>query len=205
MWPKNMFDIDVSRETEEKLQIYHDLLVKWQKAINLVSPKTIPEAWVRHFADSVQVQPLLRENVNSLYDLGSGAGFPGLVIAILNPEIKVSMIESDERKGQFMKTVARETECKNVTIITQRIENTELPPPDMITARALADMTLLLDWCEPWARQKNDMQMIFLKGSNWRDEVDAARRKYDFDCEDVASQTDPSARILKISNLSACA
>ena len=107
MWP-NSLDIDVSREMREKLEIYHRLLLKWQKAINLISPRTIQEAWIRHFADSAQLTRYIpvasdvsRES-SIVADLGSGAGFPGLVLAMLRDDLDIHLIESDQRKCQFL-------------------------------------------------------------------------------------------------------
>src|SRR5689334_12618331 len=110
-------DLDgVSRETTDKLRVYHDLLIKWQNSINLISPNTVSEAWERHFLDSVQLSPLIPPTAGTLYDIGTGAGFPGLVLAILRPELPVSLIESDSKKCAFLQTVSRETGTK-VTVV----------------------------------------------------------------------------------------
>jgi 16S rRNA G527 N7-methylase RsmG len=99
---------DVSRETISRLQAYHDLLVKWQKAINIVSPKTLDEVWSRHFADSAQLAERIPQNAK-VADLGSGGGFPGLVLAIMRPDLEIHLVESDLRKSEFLKNVSRET------------------------------------------------------------------------------------------------
>lgn len=201
MWPDSLLGINVSRETIEKLELYHALLLKWQKAINLVSNKTLGEAWVRHFADSAQLEPYLGD-VTKIADIGSGAGFPGLVLAILRPDISVHMIESDERKCQFLKNVSRETSLENVTIHTDRAENI-LPTlnAEMVSARALADLSKLFEFCLPLAQKDPKFQMLFLKGENWQAEVSGAQEHYEFSITDYPSVSDPKARILKISEL----
>lgn len=201
MWPDS-FALNVSRESQEKLEIYHALLLKWQRAINLVSPKTIDDSWVRHFADSVQVEPYVSRESRVLYDLGCGGGFPGLVLAMLRPELDVHLIESDERKCQFMRTVSRETQTA-VTIHTTRIESkTDLPAPDVVTARALADLSVLLGFVHLWAEQNPKMECVFMKGARADEEIENARKDYSFDVEKHASVTDSSASILHIKAIS---
>ena len=82
MWPDSL-GINVSRESLEKLERYQALLLKWQKAINLVSPKTLQESGVRHFADSVQLSQYIPEDTKAVMDWGSGAGFPGRFLPLL--------------------------------------------------------------------------------------------------------------------------
>ena len=102
--------MNVSRETMERLKIYQKLLEEWQKKINLVSSSTLPSLWKRHFEDSLQLLPYLPEKKGSIIDLGTGAGFPGLVLAIVLPEkLKVTLVESDFKKCLFLETVSRET------------------------------------------------------------------------------------------------
>ncbi|MCB1720138.1 MAG: 16S rRNA (guanine(527)-N(7))-methyltransferase RsmG [Alphaproteobacteria bacterium] len=187
----------------EKLEIYHALLLKWQRAINLVSPKTLDEAWVRHFADSAQLDEIVSRESSVLVDLGSGAGFPGMALAILRPELGVHLVESDERKCQFLRTVSRETNV-NVTVHNARIESVEIGDmPDVVSARALADLSVLLDYCVEWAAQNPALECVFMKGARAQEEIDAARRFYDFDCAVLPSKTDAAARILKLRNIQA--
>ena len=126
---------------EPALKHYYGLLLKWQKTINLVSPSTLDDAWNRHFEDSIQVVSYIPENMKILCDIGSGAGFPGLVIAIERPDIQVHLVESDSRKCAFMRTVSRETNLSNVTIHNDRIENVIGDiDADYVSARALASL-----------------------------------------------------------------
>lgn len=190
----------VSRETEEKLGIYHALLLKWQKTINLVSPATLDQAEVRHFRDSTQILPLLPPPTKILYDLGSGAGFPGLVIAIARPDIQVHLMESDQRKCQFLRTVSRETDIP-VTIHTSRIESVDISAPDVITARALASLEVLLGLTQKWWVQNPNLTLIFPKGERADEEINAACKTYKFDLKAVPSKTDSNAKILQLQNV----
>ncbi|MCB9988011.1 MAG: 16S rRNA (guanine(527)-N(7))-methyltransferase RsmG [Rhodospirillales bacterium] len=211
--------MNVSRESLEKLKAYEALLHKWQKAVNLVSPNTLNEAWTRHFEDSLQLLPVIlsvsEESKNpsvaalshddkkplTLFDLGSGAGFPGLVLAIARPDINVHLVESDSKKCSFLKTVSRESSTP-VTVHTARIESVDSESvPDVITARALASLDKLLGWCAKWADENPDLTMIFLKGEKTQEEITEARLSYSFDCKIIDSKTDPSGKILVITNL----
>lgn len=195
--------VNVSRETLTKLQQYHALLLKWQEKINLISPATVPSAWERHFIDSAQIAPLLPQNSCTLYDLGSGAGFSGMVLAIMRPDIAVTLIESDAKKCAFLGTVSRETATK-VTIRNERIETAAaaLPAPDLISARALASLSDLFSYVWPWAQQNPDLRLIFPKGAQAAAEITAAKANaWGFDMTEVASKTEPSASILMVTTL----
>lgn len=188
--------------TRSAFERYLSLLTKWQKTINLVSPSTLAHARDRHILDSYQLADHIPNSVRTLYDLGSGAGFPALVLAITRPEIAVSLFESDGRKCEFLKTISRE--IIPATIHMGRIESlsTTLPAPDLITARALAALDQLFDWALPWVQVNPKLIFLLPKGERWADEVELARQKYNFDIEDFPSITDKSARILKICNIS---
>lgn len=196
--------LSVSHETMEKLEQYHALLLKWQKAINLVSPATLQDSWHRHFLDSAQISSFIPAGAKTLIDLGSGAGFPGMVLAILRPEINITLIESDERKTQFLHSVSRETSTP-VSISHARIENTAPDiSPDFVTARALAPLRKLLDYAHPWALCNPALEMCFLKGAHVAEEIGEARKTYTYDLEVKDSLTDSAAKILCIRRL-ACA
>lgn len=186
----------------EKLETYHALLEKWQKAINLVSSKSLPESWHRHFIDSAQMCAHIPENTKIYADLGCGGGFPGLVLAIMRPNLEVHLVESDERKGQFMRSVVRETQTSNVTIHTKRVEAVMGDiTPDFVTARALAALDKLFDLCWPWAEQNAALTFCFMKGERAEEEIERARKTYDFDVHHHSSITDAHAQILGITNL----
>lgn len=195
--------LSVPRGTLEKLRAYEALLVKWQRAINLVGPASMPDAWTRHFIDSIQLASFIPEGARTLHDLGSGAGFPGLVLAMARPDLSVTLIESDQKKCAFLTNVSHETKTP-VAVLTQRIEHAtdSIPAPDVVSARALAGLEMLLDYVWPWAQKNPEMLCIFPKGAQAAAEILSAREKWTFTVVEEKSMTDPSATILMITNLS---
>src|SRR5271163_4726150 len=139
--------IDVSRETQAQLDALVETLGRWQKAINLVGRTTLDDIWSRHVLDSAQLRLLIPDEAKTLTDLGSGAGFPGLVIAALRPDLDVTLIESDARKAAFLGEASRLMRlAKPAKIVVGRIEAVPPAPADVITARALAPLGQLLKW-----------------------------------------------------------
>ncbi|MCL4170695.1 UNVERIFIED_CONTAM: hypothetical protein GTU68_049362, partial [Idotea baltica] len=136
-------DLNVSRETFAALQAYAALLEKWNPKINLVSKSSLQDLWNRHILDSAQLFSLVQHPHNTWADLGSGGGFPGLVIAIMALESgspdQVILIESDTRKAAFLRTVIRELGLR-ASVINKRIEQVDPLDADVISARALADL-----------------------------------------------------------------
>lgn len=194
----------VSRETQGALEQYHALLLKWQERINLISPTTIPDAWSRHFVDSIQVLPLIPKGAKTLYDLGSGAGFPGMILAMARSDLSVTLVESDAKKCAFLQTVSRETGTK-VSVANERIEKAaeRLAAPDVITARALASLESLFSYCYPWIVSNPDLALIFPKGEQAAQEMEAARAAdWIFDVTETVSETDRNARILTLTKVS---
>lgn len=200
MLPEN-FPFPISDTVFGKLELYHALLLKWQKALNLVSPKTLDEVWNRHFIDSAQLAALLEGESGTLVDVGSGAGFPGLVLAMMRPDLDVCLVESDERKCEFLRTVSRETQSR-IAIRNTRIEllGDELVP-DIVTARALADVKTLLDYSAGWAVKNPALRCLFLKGRKGAEELSQARAFYKFSTLEVPSKTDPEGVILDIRDI----
>lgn len=188
---------DVSRETRERLEAYAALLGKWQARINLVSPATLLDLWRRHMLDSAQLLPLLPPGTRVLVDLGSGAGFPGLVLAAMGvPE--VHLIESDSRKCAFLREAAR-VMAVAATVHNRRIE--AMPPiaADVVTARALAPLARLLAYAAPFIEE--DAQCLFLKGKTGEDELTEAAKDWKMRVERVPSLSDPAGTILRISEV----
>ncbi|RED51354.1 16S rRNA (guanine(527)-N(7))-methyltransferase RsmG [Aestuariispira insulae] len=189
---------DVSCETLEKLKTYAALLEKWQKKINLVGPKTIPDLWERHMLDSAQVFEHIPDTVERLVDIGSGAGFPGLVLAILGvPD--VHLIESDGRKCAFLREVARATDTP-VTIHNKRIETVKNLEADVCTARALASIKDLLTYAKPLI--KPQAPCIFLKGKRIKEELTEANYIWHIKEYRIPSRTDSEGSILFIKGFS---
>lgn len=186
---------------DEKLKTYHALLLKWQDKINLISPTTIEKAWLRHFDDSIQLVDLLPENTKTLFDLGSGAGFPGLVLAIQRPDINVHLVESDQKKCSFLKTVSRETNTP-VAVHTARIESVNIEVvPDVVTARALASLDKLFHYSFQWIEKNPHLVLILPKGEKMRNEIQKAEQSWSFDYETRKSKTDNFATIVVCKNV----
>lgn len=193
---------DVSRETEAQLKVYLGLLEKWQEKINLVSPQTMPDAWERHFIDSMQISDFIPEGAKTIFDFGSGAGFPGLVLAIMNSDKNFHMVESDQKKCSFMRTVSRETGLSNIAVHNSRIEDVSRETiPDLIMARALASLDKLLDYSSDWVELNPDLKFIFPKGEKHADEVVESKKKWIFDVTEKPSQTSKNASILLLSGV----
>lgn len=197
----------VSHETVAKFETYAALLKRWQKTINLVAPSTIDDVWHRHFADSAQLNQYMPASRGHWLDVGSGAGFPGLVLAIMASEhggTRHTFIESDTRKCAFLREAARATGVA-VEIVTARIELPEttarVGEVNCVTARALAPMPRLASWVAPYF--SGETTALFLKGREVASELEEAHRYWDFEYQLLPSLTDDAARIVKLSGLRA--
>lgn len=193
----------VSHETLEKLDLYARLLIKWQKAVNLVAPATIPHLWQRHFADSAQLVGLA-PRAKIWVDLGSGGGFPALVIAIMlanQQECCVHLIESNARKCAFLSEAARQTGAP-ARVHNARIADVAasgaVPAADVVTARALAPLDPLLELALPFFG--NASAALFLKGREAGVEIAEARKRWVFDLKIHPSISDAQGQILEIGN-----
>lgn len=188
--------VNVSRETMERLQTYADLLVKWQKAINLVGPDTIPDLWRRHFLDSALLHPLIPPTPARVVDFGSGAGFPGLVLALMGDQ-EVHLIESDARKIAFLREAVRLTSAP-VVLHHGRIEQIRPFPVDIITARALAPVAVLLGYTEPYLALSADRscRCLFLKGRGVEQELTDAEKLWNMNVTRVPSSAGGEGVIL---------
>lgn len=192
----------VSRETHERLIAYEALVGKWNAKINLVAPSTLPEFNSRHIQDSIQIFDHVQFPEGNWVDLGSGGGLPGIVVSIYAQKapLTVSLVESDQRKSAFLRTVIRELSLQNVSILTGRIENVSPLAANFVSARALAPLSVLLSMVRRHMHQ--DGTAIFLKGRSWKAECDEARKEWRFDVTSFPSKTDPDAAILKITGVS---
>jgi 16S rRNA (guanine527-N7)-methyltransferase len=190
--------INVPRETLDKLHLYHDLLMKWQPRINLVSPKTLDEAWSRHFLDSAQLFYLLSDTDTSIFDLGSGAGFPGLILSVMGAS-QITLLESDQRKCIFLSEVIRQTKS-SANIFNGRIETfPEQKKADIVTSRACASLNKLLSFAYPLLNP--DGECLFLKGRGVEEEVKEAQERWAFHVEHTPSISDTEGCIIRISHL----
>lgn len=188
---------DVSRETWGQLEAYVEILLKWQKAINLIGPATVDDVWMRHILDSAQIVPHLPAEAKKLADLGTGAGFPGLVVAVLRPDLEIMLIESDARKAAFLGEAGRHMSlAKQPKIVIGRIESVPPAKADVVTARACAPLGQLLVWAE---RHRNDPAIcLFHKGKDWESELTDAQRGWDITPQSFRSATDRDAVLLRI-------
>lgn len=187
----------VSRETLARLETYVELLVKWQKAVNLVGPSTLKDVWRRHILDSLQLMPYSSGNTASALDLGSGAGLPGLILAIAG--IKgMTLVESDARKVAFLREAARVTETE-LDVFHGRIEALPAMKVDLVTARALTSVAGLLGYTWPYLRP--DGRCLFLKGRGVDDELKEAESLWEMRVTRYPSRTAPDAVILQLEGI----
>jgi len=188
---------DVSRETRERLEVFAAELTRWSRRINLISKGDLDHLWPRHIEDSLQLAPLLSNHDPPAIDLGSGGGFPGLILAIATAH-EFHLVEADQRKATFLREAARLTNAP-VTVHASRIEALDLPPARVVTARALAPLPDLLRLATPKLRP--DGICLFLKGRTAQDELTQARRQWHIQTTQWRSRTNPDACILQLSEI----
>lgn len=194
--------VDVSRETRDQLEALVYTLGRWQKAINLVGKATLAEVWTRHVLDSAQLLPLIPKDAKTLVDLGSGGGFPGLVLAALRPQVQITLIEADARKGAFLAEAARRMNLANPPkVVVSRIEAAPPVQADVITARALAPLGQLLAWAAP--HRAESAICLFHKGKGWQAELTEAMKDWDIQSQSFSSVTDRDAVLLRVAQFSA--
>jgi 16S rRNA (guanine527-N7)-methyltransferase len=190
-----------------RLERFAALLEKWNRSINLVARGSLADLWRRHILDSAQLWPLLpspQDRPCRVLDLGSGAGFPGLVLAILGAAeggIEVHLVEADEKKAAFLREAARIVESP-VTLHVARIENLAPFAVDVVTARACAPLPRLLGYAAPFLQQRHAGALppigLFLKGRNVDGELTEARKKWKIQTSLIPSCTDETAKIVRV-------
>jgi 16S rRNA (guanine527-N7)-methyltransferase len=186
----------VSRETGERLTAYADLLVRWNARINLVSRPDLAQLWPRHIADSLQLATLIPAGAR-VVDMGSGGGFPGLVIAMAT-DAHVTLIESDQRKAAFLREASRVAGVRT-RVIAARIEAADAGPADVVSARALAPLPQLLQWGVRFLDKEGSC--LFLKGKNADEELNAAHADWRMAVTRIPSRTDADGVILRLSDI----
>ncbi|WP_342077482.1 16S rRNA (guanine(527)-N(7))-methyltransferase RsmG [Yoonia sp. SS1-5] len=192
----------VSRETMTALQEFEALVRKWTKSINLVAPSTINDIWDRHIVDSAQIFKYAPDSFRTWTDIGSGGGFPGIVVAIMarehHPTSRFTFIESDRRKATFLRTAIRTFDLR-AAVLDQRIEQAVPQQADVVSARALTSLSMMFEMLQ---RHLSPQGIAVLhKGRRHDNEVAEARKLWRFELEEHASLTDPEARILAIQGI----
>jgi 16S rRNA (guanine527-N7)-methyltransferase len=192
----------VSRETLSKLELYESLVLKWNPSINLISKNSAGDVWDRHFRDSLQLLDFVNSPDGIWMDLGSGAGFPGAVCAIvaaeLNPALSFVLVESDARKCVFLQTIARETGM-SFRVENQRVESLEPLNCAVVSARALAPLPKLLSLSFPHVSRETIC--LFPKGKNYQQELEHSLDNWRFQVQKHQSKTSAEATILEIREL----
>jgi 16S rRNA (guanine527-N7)-methyltransferase len=187
----------VSRETTERLTVYVDLLLRWNRTINLISRRDETFVWERHVADAVGLAPYLPDGADTAIDLGSGAGLPGLVLAIVTGR-HFHLVEADQRKSAFLREAIRAT-AATASVHAVRIEALHLAPVPVVTARALAPLDVLLGWAVPFLAPGG--VCVFPKGRGVEAELTRAASQWHMRVERAPSATDPTATILRLSEI----
>lgn len=187
----------VSRETMERLDRFAELFFKWQRVVQLVAPSTLNTLWTRHIADSLQLLPDLRD-AREIVDVGSGGGFPGLVLSMAAPDKKFHLIESDSRKASFLREAARVSES-SAEVHAERVESVAkriATGIHTVTARAFAPLPKLLELTEDFLH--SGAKGVFLKSQDIDAELTTAAKSWNVNYRLKSSLTDPRGRILLI-------
>lgn len=189
---------NVSRETLDRLDRIISELDIWRQKSNLIGPKEWPQIWTRHVGDSWQLVEYLPEMAR-VVDLGSGAGFPGLIIAAARPGGHVTMMESVGKKCAFLRAAIMAAGL-SADVYQGRIEAAPPSKADFVTARAFAPMPQLLEYAAPWLRK--GATGLFPKGERWKEELTEARQKWNFAYEAIPSRSGGSGVILRVREVS---
>tara|TARA_B100000700_G_scaffold320926_1_gene419149 strand:- start:256 stop:873 length:618 start_codon:yes stop_codon:yes gene_type:complete len=189
--------VNVSRETIEKLEVYANLLLRWQVKVNLVSTNSLERAWHRHFLDSAQIFSVLPKKATSAIDVGTGAGFPGLVLSIMGLE-NVQLVEQNKKKCAFLYEVIRETEA-TALVYPCKIEKLPIKNYDVVLARAFMALDGLLKVVSPFFGK--DTLGVFPKGLKVNQELTEASKNWKMKTAIKQSITNPDGKIVMIKDL----
>jgi len=194
--------LNVSRETQAKLSAFLDMVEKWNPRINLVSASSLPTAWTRHVLDSAQLWSLRPTSQGVWLDIGSGGGFPGIVMAILAqaeaPDLQVKLVESDRRKSVFLSEAVRQLHL-NATVHPVRIETLAAANAQIVSARALSALNGLMPMVAQHLAPGGTA--LFPKGQRYQAELADCAPHWTMTTEVVPSKIDPDGVVIKISDL----
>ena len=199
---RGLLELDVSRETLDALKYFEDLVVLWNPAINLISNSSISDLWSRHIVDSAQLFIFTLPDEGLWLDVGSGGGFPGIVVSIvakeLAPSLRVVLVESDKRKCVFLRTVIRELGL-SVKVINDRIENVKLDDVVYLSARALRNLNSLLFIVEN--NVSRETVCVFPKGRSYKKELVESQKNWKFDFNLIDSNTSEDSKVIVLKGL----
>lgn len=196
-------EYNVSRETFAKLQKFAELLKEWNQKMNLVSRNSLEVLWERHILDSMQLVNYIPDTAKNILDIGSGAGFPGIVLAILlqekMPQTKLTLVESITKKTIYLNDVCAKLGLSNVAVKNVRVESAVLNRPDVVTARAVASLNVLCGYVRKIS--KDNTESLFLKGQSYKEEIKEAQKFWNFDVKVFANKYCEDGVVLKISRI----
>ena len=199
---RGLLELDVSRETLDALKYFEDLVVLWNPAINLISNSSVSDLWSRHIVDSAQLFLFALPDEGLWLDVGSGGGFPGIVVSIvakeLAPSLRVVLVESDNRKCVFLRTVIRELGL-SVKVINDRIENVKLDDVVYLSARALRNLNSLLFIVEN--NVSRETVCVFPKGRSYKKELVESQKNWKFDFNLIDSNTSEDSKVIVLKGL----
>jgi 16S rRNA (guanine527-N7)-methyltransferase len=185
------------RSSDARLSHFADLLLRWNATLNLIAARDANVVWERHIADSLQLVPLLPPGIERAVDLGSGGGFPGLVLAIATG-VRFDLIESDRRKASFLRTAILETGAP-ASVHNFRIEDATVPSALLVTARALAPLPRLLPMAARFLADEGIC--LFLKGGKVEEELTTAAQDWTMTAVRIPSRTSPDGIVLRVTGL----
>ncbi len=196
---KEIKPININDLNRCKLNIYIELLLKWQKKINLISGSTVKQIWERHIYDSLQLLPYLPEELinKKIVDCGSGAGFPGLMLSVFGRK-DILLCEKSHKKASFLKEASRIMDIK-VEIMETKVENLEKKIASAVIARAFAPLNKIIETCSPLLAP--NAPMILLKGKNVDSEINLTKRKWKISFKKYPSSTSSDGYILTINKI----
>ncbi|MBP1532415.1 MAG: 16S rRNA (guanine(527)-N(7))-methyltransferase RsmG [Alphaproteobacteria bacterium] len=200
---KELQKYDVSRETFLQLEQFVALLKEWNEKINLVSRKSIDDVWSRHVLDSAQLVNYIPNSTKLLLDIGSGSGFPAIVLAIMlrakYPELKFILVESITKKAVYLKDVCTKLGLTNVIVENNRVENIVFKNVDVITARAVAALDVLCGYAYKAGNKRT--KMLLLKGKSYNTEHESAQQKWQYNMQVHKNEYGEDGVVLEITNI----
>lgn len=200
---QELWQYGTSVQIAGQLYDFVDILAEWNAKINLVSKNSFADVWERHIFDSLQLIDYVPSGVKNIVDIGSGAGFPAVVLAIAAqeklPQAKITMVESITKKTVYLNDTINKLGLKNAEVLNSRVENTVFKAVDVVTARAVAALEVLFEYQNKIGNGKT--MGIYLKGQSYVQEVEKACKKWNFNCEVKKNKYNESGVILLVSDL----